>query len=135
MIEKYTLLAFEEDIKEADFIDWLEAHTSFMMPLHRYKGMIELNSDNIVFTGVDVKNGEEYNLEIPIKNINDVHLGFDDVFKRRDDRSPWNKPLRIRFKEDDDEKTIYLFINFHRTLRTTDNKKVYQKLIEICDLK
>ena len=135
MIEENTLLAFEEDIRDMDFIDWLEAHTSFMMPLHKYKGILELNNDKIVFIGVDVKNGGGYNLEIPIKNITDVYLGFDDVFKRRDDRSPWNKPLRIRFKEDNVKKTIYLFINFHRSMRTTDNKKVYRKLTEICSLK
>ena len=59
-----------------------------MSPFHRYEGILELDDDKIVFVGVDVKNGEEYNLEISIKNITDVHLGFNDVFKRRDDRSP-----------------------------------------------
>ena len=33
-----TLMAYEEDIKNRSFWDWIKAHTSFMKPLHRYKG-------------------------------------------------------------------------------------------------
>jgi len=33
-----TLMAYEEDIKSRSFWDWIKAHTSFMKPLHRYKG-------------------------------------------------------------------------------------------------
>lgn len=41
------------------------------------------------------------------------------------------KPLRIKFKENNAEKTIYLFANFHHKhgIRATDNEEVYEELI------
>lgn len=46
---------------------------------------------------------------------------------------PWNKPLRIRYKSDQEERTIYLFVRFHHKygIRASDNKKVYEKLKQI----
>ncbi len=51
-----TLMAYEEDIKSRGFWDWVKAHTStsFMKPLHRYEGFLELNEGKITFTGKDV---------------------------------------------------------------------------------
>lgn len=48
---KNTLMAYEEDIKSRDFWDWVKAHTSFMKPLHRYEGFLDLNEGKITFTG------------------------------------------------------------------------------------
>jgi len=53
------------------------------------------------------------------------------VFTGREDRAaPWNKPLRVRCKSKEGEKTIYLFASFHRKygFRASDNKEVYEKL-------
>ena len=126
-----TLLAFEEDIKERSFIDWVEAHTTGFKPLHRYEGVFEITSDSIIFDGVDKKSGERLHLEIPFSDILDVFYGFDEVFKGREERAwPWNKPLRITFRSGDEIKRIYLFVNFHyeTAIRTSDNKEVYDKL-------
>jgi hypothetical protein len=126
-----TLMAYEEDIKSRSFWDWVKAHTSFMKPLHRYQGILELNEDKITFFGKDIKKDEDFKLEIAFADIADIHFGFDDVFTGWEDRAaPWNKPLRLKCKSKEGEKTIYLFANFHHKhgMRASDNKEVYEKL-------
>lgn len=125
-----SLMAFKEDLKSKNWIEWLKAHTSGFKPLHRYEGTLELNNRELIFTGKDVIENKEIKLKISIKNIIDLHYGFDEIFKRRDKRNPWNKPLRIKCKLNNAEKTLYFFINFHYKLgaRTSSNKEVYEKL-------
>lgn len=134
---KNTLMAYEEDIKNKSFWDWLKAHTSFMKPLHRYRGNLNLGGENLVFSGKDVKKKISFFLEIPYKNILDVFLGFDDIFKRREDRQIGLfgfMPLIIRYKLEEGEKSLYIFANFHHSLkgRTSDNKEVYEELKNFC---
>ena len=134
-----SLMAYEEDIKNRSLLDWLKAHTSGFKPLHRYEGVFELYEGKIVFDGKDVKEDRRFRLEIPIKSISDLYLGWDEVFtgfplSRAGDRAyPWNKPLRIRYRSEEGEKTIYLFVHFHRKwgIRTSDNREVYKKLNEM----
>lgn len=59
-----TLMAYDEDIKSRSFWDWIKAHTAFMNPLHRYKGVLELDVQKMTFTGKDVKVDKDFNLEI-----------------------------------------------------------------------
>lgn len=129
-----TLMAYEEDIKNRSFWEWMKAHTSFAKPLHRYEGVLELNNDELIFTGRDVKENKEFLIKIPLKDITDVYYGFDKVFRGRDERAwPWNKPLRIRYRYENGERTIYLFAHYHikKGIRSSDNKEVYEKLKEI----
>jgi len=131
MIKENTLLAFEEDIRNRSLIDWVKAHTSGFKPLHRYEGILEIRDDRLIFYGKDVKDGDEFKLEIPFKDVLDVYYGFDEIFKGREERAwPWDKPLRIRFKKDEIENTIYLFANFHHKygIRISDNEEVYKEL-------
>ena len=126
-----TLMAYEEDIKSRGFWDWIKAHTSFMKPLHRYDGVLELTEQRVTFTGRDVKEKKDFKLEVEIGNITDIHFGFDDVFTGWEDRAaPWNKPLRVGYKSKEGERTIYLFVNFHRKygMRTSDNKEAFEEL-------
>lgn len=128
---KNTLMSYEDDIKNRGFWDWIKAHTSFMKPLHRYNGTLELNKETITFTGEDIKKNKTINLKIQTKDITDIHLGFDNIFKILEDRAViWNKPLRIRYNSKDGEKTIYLFANFHYThgMRSSNNSDVYKEL-------
>ncbi len=129
-----SLMAYEEDIKSRSWIDWLKAHTSGFKPLHRYEGVLEMNDNELIFNGKDVRDDREFQLKIPLKSIIDVHYGFDEVFKGREERAwPWNKPLRIKYQSENGEKTIYLFAHFHhkKGIRASDNKEVYEKLREI----
>lgn len=129
-----SLMAYEEDIKSRTWIDWMKAHTSGFKPLHRYKGVLELSNNELIFTGRDVKENKEFQIKILIKDITDVHYGFDDVFKGREERAwPWNKPLRVKYRSESGERTMYLFAHFHykKLIRASDNKEVYKKLKEI----
>lgn len=131
MIKENTLLAFEEDVKNRSLTDWVKAHTSGFKPIHRYEGILEIRENKLIFNGRDVKDEEEFKLEITIQDVTDVYYGFDEVFKGREERAwPWDKPLRIKFKMNEDEKTIYLFANFHHKygIRTSDNEEVYKML-------
>jgi len=129
-----TLMAYEKDIKSKSFGDWIKAHTSFMKPLHKYEGMLELNGGKTIFKGRDPEEDRDFNLEIPIKDIADIYLGFDSVFRKREDRQTAIRgfvPLRITYKSREGEKSLYLFANFHHSKygwRTSDNKEVYEKL-------
>jgi hypothetical protein len=59
-----SLVAYEEDVRNPSFWDWMKAHTSGFKPLHRYEGMLELKEDRITFDGKDVKESRDFNLEI-----------------------------------------------------------------------
>lgn len=136
-----TLMAFEEDIKNRDFWDWMKAHTSGYKPLHRYEGTLELDEEKIVFDGKDAKEDKNFHLEISNKDIEDVYLGWDEVFTgfpvtRAGDRAyPWNMPLRMKHKSGQLERTLYLFARFHHTrwIRASDNKEVYEEIKSILE--
>lgn len=125
-----TLMAFEEDIRNRGLLDWIVAHTSFFEPLHRYKGEISLLNDTLVFKGKDKKKKQEYQLQIDKKNIIDIFLGFDNIFRRSEDRALGLsfKPLRINFVKNGSPTSIYLIIKFRRGLRTSKNKECYTEL-------
>ena len=129
-----SLMSYEEDIKNRGFWDWVKAHTSGFKPLHRYEGIFEFTEEEITFGGMDTRLVKEFHLEILLREILDIYYGFDEVFKGREERAwPWNKPLRIKYKINDEVKTIYLFVHFYhkKWIRTSDNKEVYEKLKEI----
>ena len=128
---KNSLLAFSEDIKNRSVWDWIKAHTSFMRPLHRYRGTVKLTDKDLKFKGRDIKDKSSFQLKIPITDIKDVNLGFDKVFSGWEERAaPWNKPLRIKYNKGGEERTIYIFARFHRKfgLRSSDNKKLLNDL-------
>ncbi len=125
------LLAYKEDIEKIGIGDWMAAHTSFMLPLHKYTGEIILHEDSIFFRGEDKDTKEKHVLAFPLESIKEVHYGFDDTYRRHDDRGLglFSKPLRITFREGMSEKTIYLWIGFSRVARTSSNRRWYEYLI------
>jgi len=127
----HSLLAFKEDIKHSGLIDWIKAHTSFMRPLHRYYGVLEVNQQSLVFSGSDEKKGGHFGLTVPISDIRDLHLGFDSVFKRIDDRSLGIfhfVPLSIHFITNGKESTVYVFANYSSLIRQSDNQELFDEL-------
>ncbi|KXA93995.1 hypothetical protein AKJ66_00070 [candidate division MSBL1 archaeon SCGC-AAA259E22] len=132
-----TLAAFEKDVESRDFWDWMRAHTSWMKPLHRYEGTLELKGDKLIFFGEDAKEDGRIDLEIPLENIENVHLGFDETFRRREDRQIGLfgfAPLRIDYLTEGEEKKLYLFADFGRfPIRNAENGEVQKKLTELLD--
>ena len=122
-----TLMTYGEEVKNRTFWDWLKAHTSFMKPLHNYKGSLKLNEKELNFKSSD----DKHKLQISLGDITEVTLGFDDLFTVWEERAaPWNKPLKISYIDNGQEKTIYLFARFHYKygMRTSDNGEVKDKI-------
>ncbi len=125
-----TLLAYEEDIKNRTFREWIVAHTSFLKPLYRYQGTLRVDEEALVFDGKNKNGYIDFNMTILVKDITDVFFGYDDVFRRREDRSLGLgnfKPLRIRFENKRGEQTFYVFAKFH-WIRTSQNQDLYDVL-------
>jgi hypothetical protein len=126
-----SLLAFKTDIDHKGLIDWLAAHTSFLRPLHRYVGVFVVDKKSVSFSGEDGKTGSKFNLTIPGADITGLHLGFDNIFKRIDDRALGIfhfVPLRIDFTQNRKDDSIYVFANYSRLLRQSDNDQLYAEL-------
>ena len=74
------LLGYKADIERAGVKDWITSHTSFMKPLHKYKGHILMQEGSISFSGEEKDTNIPHLLTIPTGNIIDVHYGFDDTY-------------------------------------------------------
>ena len=114
-----SLWLLKEEIGQKDFTDWFAAHTSFMLPIHRYKGELHMFDDALVFHGKNAKTGATNIVSVPFESITEVHLGFDDAYRRRETRGGFENetPLRIDFRDGNSVKTLYCFIEFSRILR------------------
>jgi hypothetical protein len=126
-----SLLAYKADIEHKGLIDWLAAHTSFMRPLHRYVGTLVVGSVAVSFSGEDEKTESPFNLAIPRTDITGLHLGFDNIFRRIDDRALGIfhfVPLRIDFTQNKRDESVYVFANYSRLLRQSDNDQMYKEL-------
>ncbi|KXA95598.1 hypothetical protein AKJ36_00200 [candidate division MSBL1 archaeon SCGC-AAA259I07] len=118
------LMAHEEDLQTRGLVDWLRAHTSFLKPLHRYDGELRLEEDT--------RGGGKYRLELDREDVTDLYHGFDEEFRRREDRSIGTRfePLRVRYEGDERERTMYLVTDFSRLTRSSKNREWYEALRE-----
>ncbi|MCW4035168.1 MAG: hypothetical protein NWF03_07375 [Candidatus Bathyarchaeota archaeon] len=121
---------FKEEIGQKDFLDWFAAHTSFMLPIHRYKGALHLFDDALVFYGKNTKTGQTEIDVIPFQNVDNLYFGFDDAYKRRETRGGFGHeaPLRIDYKEANKLKSLYCFLEFNRISRATKNQEWFRAL-------
>lgn len=117
--------AYGEEVKNRGILDWLKAHTSFMKPIHRYEGDIEVKEDSI-----ELKDDKDFYLGISREDVLNLNHGFDDVFRRGEDRSLGStlKPLMIEFDESGEKRGIYLFVNYSRFPRISDNGEWFEYL-------
>lgn len=130
MKREKALWIFDHQVDERGLADWLKAHTSFLKPLHRYEGEIRLKEKSIELIGKNVKTDEDYSLDISRKDVLNVDLGYDEVFRRREERSLGVvlTPLRIEYKEKERNRKIYLFINYRRFSRRSSNGGWFREL-------
>jgi hypothetical protein len=124
------LMAFEDDIRKRGVVDWLIAHTSFAKPLHRYEGVITLLNDRILFEGKDMKAKQRYAIAIRREEVEEIAYGFDDIFRRGEDRALGIsfQPLRIRIRRNGTISTAYLIMEYRRVLRTSNNGEWFREL-------
>lgn len=84
---------------------------SFAPPMHQHAGMAVLTKNDLVFLG-------EEELTIPLRSIEEVYLGFDEIFPASTVKNLglfW-QPLRIKFN---DSKVVYMVVDYNG-LRTND---------------
>jgi Arc/MetJ-type ribon-helix-helix transcriptional regulator len=127
------LWIFKQELETKDFKDWFAAHTSFMLPIHRYKGEIRLFNDALVFYGKNTKTGKTEIVAVPFPSISSVYVGFDESYKRRETRGGFDHeaPLRIEFKQGNGVQTVYLFVEFDRITRSNKNREWFEALSRI----
>ncbi|MDN5288184.1 MAG: hypothetical protein JWR38_4458 [Mucilaginibacter sp.] len=84
---------------------------SFTPPLHHHEGYIALTSTEII-----IESDNDEDLSIPLSTVNQVYLGFDDLFPMVSVRGAglfW-QPLRIGYSLSSFEtQYIYVIINFN----------------------
>jgi hypothetical protein len=93
-----------------------------MQPLHRYKGLLNLDRDKISFFGTERKTGNDFRFVLYRNEIQQLYHGFDDVFSAWETRNlglGW-KPLRISFTREKTDYQLYLIIDYF--FGKTDNE-------------
>ncbi len=125
------LWIFDWQVKERGKIDWLKAHTGFLRPLHRYEGEIRLKEGWIELLGKEVQTDRDYYLKIQKEDLVGTDLGYDDIFRRREDRSLGIglTPLKIEYREREKDRRLYLFVKFRRLTRTSKNREWFKELM------
>jgi len=98
--------SYDHEIAACTLIDAAGGLFALTPPPHHREGEI------ILTTGTLVIDGYNY-LDIPLNQLEQVYLGFDDVYKRsliKNNGTFW-QPLRLRYKVADGHNTIYLMID------------------------
>ncbi len=131
----------EEDIEQllyewAIVPEWIKAHVSARHPAHRYEGELKIEDEKLVFSGRDIKAGKDFELEIPLDGITDVHLGFNEHLKASIDPAfgiGGPVPFVVRYQDNGKNQTVYFTTSFSNYLTHGEatNRKWYETLDEI----
>ena len=94
---------------------WFFGHTSFMKPIHRYRGEIVWVNDSLVFQGWDLKERTDYQEIVRLSDITQVSIDFDRHFRQSMDRQlgiAGFRPLSVCYRVDDGDQIAYIFARF-----------------------
>ncbi|WP_183560966.1 hypothetical protein [Mucilaginibacter sp. SP1R1] len=100
------LWSYDYEIAACTIIDGTGGLFSLTPPLHHREGEIILTPQTLVIDGYNY-------LNIPLDELEQVYLGFDEVYTRSLVKSHgmfW-QPLRLRYKTADGYNTVYLIID------------------------
>jgi hypothetical protein len=109
------LLAFDEDVQPQAKKDYLLTPTKVIEPLHRYKGIIELEEFGIKMPCRDRLTGAVRLVVIGYGDVEQLLYGFDEHYTRLGTRSngTWWKPIRFTVPEGKyGFRYVYLIINY-----------------------
>lgn len=107
------------------------AHVSqpWGIPLHRYKGQLILEEGELLLSGKDKDTGEPYQTLIPMENITETFLGWDDTLRRWKDTRALIRPLRVKFEDNGKSRTLYIYAKrIEGTIYGRENKKLREKM-------
>ena len=106
LYEGTVLWAADTEIQAMDFSErFLARQVSFVPPLSKHKGAVCLTNKSLLIEG-------DEDLVIPLNHINQLYLGFDDVFSVASVKNfgmLW-QPLRINYGND---LIIYLIVDYN----------------------
>jgi hypothetical protein len=104
--------SYDYEIADLTLIDEAGTLFSFTPPPHHREGEIILTPQTLVIDGYNY-------LNIPLKSLEQVYLGFDDVYKRSMVRNGglFCQPLRLRYRQGDETNIVYLIVD-HRFFGT-----------------
>jgi len=130
VLRERALIIFEEDVRDVELLKTLKAKiVTQMLPPHRYDCTFTINKP-LIFDGRELLSGNKFRLDIPLSSIVDLHLGFDDVFIGKDSKGKRYQlnPVRIKYRENDKIRTIYVFAEYKGLFRSSNSEEIYKVL-------
>jgi len=106
LYEGTVLWASDTEIHSMDFSErFLARHFSFVTPLSKHRGELCLTNKSLVIEG-------DEDLVIPLNHINQLYLGFDDVFSVASVKNfgMFWQPIRINYGND---LIVYLIVDYN----------------------
>ncbi len=125
------LFSYKEDILDRGFWDWMKTYSSYLEPVHHYKGEIRLFDDLLEIEGLSSK--KERTLIIGLKEqLTSIALGFDETYTVMEDRfgGMLYKPLKINLMNGNKEICIYGLVGYNTLMRNCQNDKWNDILLE-----
>ena len=112
MAEQYLLTGkvlwcYDNELQQANLADEFIGMMSFTMPLHYHEGEIVLTNNAIIING-------DADLRIPLDNLQQLYMGFDDQYRRTFVKNGglfW-QPLKISYADNSQMRSVYLIIDF-----------------------
>ncbi len=129
-LKERALIIFEEDVRNAELFKTLKARIVIqMLPPHRYDCTFTFD-ESLIFDGKELLSGNKFRLAIPLSSIVELHLGFDDVFVGKDSKGKKYQlnPIRIKYKENDEVRTVYVFPEYKGLFRSNSSEEIYKLL-------
>ena len=122
------LMIAEEDIRQL-LLDWnnvpawIKAQVSARQPAYRYEGELAIEGDTLVFTGHDIKEGKDFNLEIPLASITDVDRRFSEQLRRSINPAfgiGGPVPFVVQYQHNGKSETLYFNTSFKSCFAHTE---------------
>ena len=115
---------------------WIKIHVSVKQPTHRYEGQLLLQDETLLFRGRDMKEGRDFQLEIPLDAITEVNMGFDEEVAARiafDFGTGGFEPFAVRYQDNGENQTVYFNTcpDNYRPHMNFNNRKWYRILEEM----
>lgn len=108
-------------------VKFLSGLFSFIKPLSNHEGQIILTRSGLLITG-------DEDLNIPLRSVNEIYLGFDTLFPATSVKNfgAFWQPLRLEFLTSDETRKIYLAIDYNGL--TANNQLWYDTIKELSSL-
>jgi len=136
VLRERALIIFDEDVRNAELLKTLKAKiVTQMLPPHRYDCTFTIDK-SLIFDGKELLSGKKFRIDIPLSSIVDLHLGFDNDFIGKDSKGKRYQldPVRIKYRENDSIRTVYIFAEYKGLFRSSSSEEIYKVLKSIVNV-